>query len=392
VTVAMLPDKAAPAQGAAAGRRFGLGARALDITHMTLPQILQVCEILAEAGEAIPRSYRGKRAAIFAAVMHGASLGLQPMAALQGITIVDGSPTLSAALLGALVIDAGHALRVEYDDTRAVATLTRGDSGESTSVAWDLERAQRAGLCHLRDDGRPWARSSLGKPLPWELYPGAMLRSRAVAEVCRAAAPDVLFGLGVQYVTEELGVVVDQDGLPVGGEIERYPEPQQIAAQALADRAQAASSRSEVEAIAGEMQQRELATLVVTVEGVRGALRSYLNARWKALPPEQDSAEDQAAADAVAGPVPEWEGALLDLYDAAQAAGYASPEHAATEFAQQHGHPLEEAGTEELRAFTAVLRAAAPTADGEGAEDDGQEEPAGQNPAAADEAVQGGPE
>lgn len=199
---------------------FGLGARALDIRNMNLEQITFVCDRLAQAGDAVPRAYRGKPAAIFAAVMYGASLGLQPMAALQGIVIVEGAPTITAALLGALVIQAGHALHTEYDDRQATTTITRGDTGKTTSITWTLERAVQAKLCHLKD-GKPWARSQNGKPLPWELYPAAMLRSRSVAECGRAACPEVLFGYGVQYTTEELGVVVAEDGTVPGGVVER---------------------------------------------------------------------------------------------------------------------------------------------------------------------------
>lgn len=344
---------AAPAVTAAPVRRFGLGARALDVTAMSLPEILQVCEILAKAGDAIPKSYRGKKESIFAAVMHGASLGLQPMQALQGITVVDGTPSLSAALLGALVMDAGHDLHVDYDDAQAVARLTRADTGKQTTVTWTLERAKNAGLCQLKD-GRPWAKSQNGKPLPWMLFPGAMLRSRAVAEVCRAACPDTLFGLGVQYTTEELGVVVDQDGLPVGGEIERYPDPREIGAQALADQAQAATTRAHIETLAAEAETKGLTGADVTIGGVRGALRGYLGARWKALPGAVVSEEDPVRA-----------AALSELYGSAQDAGFISPEHLATVYEAEHGHSLNEATAEQLQAFAGQL--------GDQADDDGEQ-------------------
>jgi len=197
----------------------GLGVRALDIRTMNLQQITYVCDTLAKAGDAVPRSYRGKPAAIFAAVMYGASLGLQPMAALQGIVIVEGAPTVSATLLGALIIQAGHALHSEYNDRQATTTITRADTGRSTSITWTLDRAAQANLCQIKGD-KPWARSQNGKPLPWELYPAAMLRSRSVAECARAAAPEVLFGYGIQYTTEELGILVTEDGTVPGGEVE----------------------------------------------------------------------------------------------------------------------------------------------------------------------------
>ena len=120
------------------------------------------------------------------------------MAAVNGIHIIDGKPTASAGLMSALVRRAGHKLRVTGDDKRAVAEIIRADDPDFTFRSeWTLERAKQAGLA--------------GKG-SWGKYPAAMLKARAISEVCRDACEEALSG--VHYTPEELGadVEVDADG------------------------------------------------------------------------------------------------------------------------------------------------------------------------------------
>lgn len=143
------------------------------------------------ASDLLPRAYQGKPANVLLAIEYGDALGLAPIAAIQGVHIVDGKPTASAQLIGALVRRAGHRLRVQVnaEGTAAKATIVRADDldFEFTSV-WTIERAQAAGL--------------VGKGT-WKQYPAAMLKARAITEVARDACPEALSG--VAYTAEELG-------------------------------------------------------------------------------------------------------------------------------------------------------------------------------------------
>jgi hypothetical protein len=61
----------------------------------------------------------------------GAMLGINPMAALQGINIIEGSASISPALMQAVIRRAGHRMRVDVtgtvaDGTIASRTLSRG--------------------------------------------------------------------------------------------------------------------------------------------------------------------------------------------------------------------------------------------------------------------------
>lgn len=124
----------------------------------------------------------------------GAMLGLQPMAALAGIHVIEGKASISAGMMSALVRAAGFKLRVRSTGTMAgrdlavTATLIRPDDPDEPFVAtWTVERATRAKL--------------MGKD-NWVKYTEAMLKARAISEVCREGAEDVL--KGIHYTPEEL--------------------------------------------------------------------------------------------------------------------------------------------------------------------------------------------
>src|SRR5690606_447919 len=136
----------------------------------------------------LPTAYRGRPANVLVAIETGAMLGLAPMAAIQNVHVIEGKPSYSAGLLAALVRRAGHTIRVTGTDEKAVAEIVRADDPDFTYRAeWTIARARQAQL--LSKDN-------------WKKYPAAMLKSRAVSEVCRDACQDVF--LGPVYVAEEL--------------------------------------------------------------------------------------------------------------------------------------------------------------------------------------------
>lgn len=153
-------------------------------------------ERLAQAG-LLPQAYRQQPANVLLIVEQAEALGIPFASALNGIHVIDGRPSVSPALMSGLVRRAGHKLRVTGDDTRAVAEIVRADDPDFTFRSeWTLERAKQAGLA-----GRG----------QWSKYPAAMLKARAISEVCRDACQEVLAGV---YTTEELNgdVAVTADG------------------------------------------------------------------------------------------------------------------------------------------------------------------------------------
>lgn len=173
------------------------------------------------AASLLPPAYRNQPANVLLAMEYGDALGLSPIAAIQGVNVIDGKPSASASLIGALVRRAGHRLRVETtpDGASARATIIRSDDPEFTFTAvWTMERAQAAGLT--------------GKGA-WKTYPSAMLKARAITEVARDACPEALSG--VQYTAEELGADEHTDRRPSRVEDTRWDHPAADALEQLED-------------------------------------------------------------------------------------------------------------------------------------------------------------
>lgn len=168
-----------------------------------LEERIRYAEVLAKA-DLLPAQFRGKPGNVLMAMEFGSAMGLTPLVSMLNIHVIEGKPSSSATLIAALITGAGHTLTVsDPDPARAVAEIVRRDRpGHTYRSTWTIERAQRAGL--------------VGKDT-WKKYPEAMLRARAITEVCRAACPELL--LGVRYTPEELGAQVDQTGEPVTGNI-----------------------------------------------------------------------------------------------------------------------------------------------------------------------------
>lgn len=172
---------------------------------------MQYAGTLAHAGDLIPTGLRTQgqpsQGKILLVMETGAMLGIHPVAALQGVHVIEGKATISPALMSALVRRAGHTLRIRMTgsfgnadgDLKATATLIRSDDPENPfEVTWDIPRAKRASLIPGKS-GSAWAK-----------YPEAMLKARAISEVCREGATDVLMGVG--YVPEEMGANVNEAG------------------------------------------------------------------------------------------------------------------------------------------------------------------------------------
>lgn len=141
----------------------------------------------------VPASYNGKPTEAAAAIVTGQGLGLDPLASLRSMDVIQGTPAFRAITIRAVVQSHGHEIWVEEStQQRAIVKgRRRGDANVVTSM-WDIDRARRLNL--------------MGKT-NWKAQPEAMLIARATAEVGRLIAADAL--LGMAYSIEELedGVV-----------------------------------------------------------------------------------------------------------------------------------------------------------------------------------------
>lgn len=135
----------------------------------------------------VPKAFRGKPADILVATLWGAEVGLGPIASMNFIDVIDGTPTMNAEGGSALIRRAGHSLTIVGTSERCEVKGKRRDSGDEMTVVWTIEDAKRAKLA-TKDN--------------WSKYPRAMLRSRAVSEIARALFSDVF--MGITYSPEEV--------------------------------------------------------------------------------------------------------------------------------------------------------------------------------------------
>ena len=167
------------------------GYRALSEEEMR--RDLAEADIYAQAYALIPYQMRGNAGDMYLLMQIAKHLNIPFITALRGLSFIgdkDVKPAMTAQLMSALVRNAGHTLREQWDQetNTATATLIRKDDPQFEHVAvWDEEKARVAGL---------WESTPT-----WMQYPKAMLTARAMSEVCRHAASEVL--LGFSYVPEE---------------------------------------------------------------------------------------------------------------------------------------------------------------------------------------------
>lgn len=178
------------------------------------------------AASIIPKAYQNQPANILVAIGYAQALGEHPIAALTDVYVVEGRPSMSASMMHRRALEAGHRVRVTSTDTEAVVSIWRKDDPQHEHrISWDLDRAKHAGL--------------MGRKGPWQTYPAAMLRSRAVSEACRMACPEVLGP--AKYTPDELGgeFVDAPEGAPAAfaapgptTKVSRKPKADPVAASA----------------------------------------------------------------------------------------------------------------------------------------------------------------
>jgi hypothetical protein len=144
----------------------------------------------------LPQSVSTPEAAV-TIMVKGMELGLPPMAALNGITVIQGKPTVSPQLMLSLINRSGQLEDLQIVTSKDGATVTMKRKGRSPfSVTFGPNEALAMGL-NTKDNYK--------KQAP------VMYQWRAVAACARVVFPDVIDGM---YTPEEMGaeVQVDEDG------------------------------------------------------------------------------------------------------------------------------------------------------------------------------------
>jgi hypothetical protein len=153
----------------------------------------------------VPKALRGNPAAITAALLYGAEVGLGPMMSLAKVAVIDGRPAMAAEAQRALILAGGHDLWIEESTkTRCTIAGRRRGSELASRVTWTLDDARTAKIA---------GRSN------WQAYPRQMLLARASAELARSIFADVIAGMAA---LEELDDVVELDA-PAVESVEAKP-------------------------------------------------------------------------------------------------------------------------------------------------------------------------
>lgn len=163
-----------------------------SLAPQNFQEAVEFSKMLARSGM-VPKDYIGKPEAVMVALAWGAEVGLGPLQALNGISIINGKPSLWGD--AALALVRGHP---------ACAGVREGIDGEGEA---------RFGWCEVTRRGEQPQRRTFsvadakkaglwGKGGPWQNYPDRMLQLRARGFAIRDVFPDALRGV---ITAEEAG-------------------------------------------------------------------------------------------------------------------------------------------------------------------------------------------
>jgi len=146
----------------------------------------------------VPVHFQGKAEDIFAVILAGAEMGMQPMQALNAFVMIQGQTAMKAQAQLAVVRNKlpNAYIKIEVDEKNLVAKCTcarsKDELDNAYTATWDMNKAKQMGLAGKAN--------YISQPL-------TMLRWRAITEALRAMFSDILLGF---YAPEEL------DGLDLG--------------------------------------------------------------------------------------------------------------------------------------------------------------------------------
>jgi hypothetical protein len=256
-----------------------------------LGDYLRLAEAISRT-ELVPQALRGRPDAVVAVMMAGYELGIAPMQALQSINLIQGTPSLSAELMRALILQSGHQIIVEATNEAATVQYRRRDwpVEKWSTITYTIDDARTAGLVewyekwestqsgkrfkktwnpHSEDPKPDWVDTPAAERKKGENYysrPRAMLTARATSEAARNAFADVLAGLS--YTPDEI-----LEFAPVSSGLSRPEEP----SAPSQERPPAPESEP-----GAEEAMQSLADIIKSIEDdtEREALKRYLHATF----------------------------------------------------------------------------------------------------------------
>jgi protein-disulfide isomerase-like protein with CxxC motif len=171
------------------------------IANATLREQFEIATSIANATEAVPRSYRKQPGAVLLALAWSQQHDLDILTTIQNVAFIEGKAVVDATMQRALAKRAGYELTITVDPTSAAVTVVQRGRALGTAT-YTLGDADKAGL--------------LGKQ-NWKRNPEDMLVARATTRAIRRFAPDVLLGMLSSDEVDEGADVVEIAATGAGG-------------------------------------------------------------------------------------------------------------------------------------------------------------------------------
>lgn len=159
------------------------------VTQLPLTEVMSIGKAFAESGMFADTK---SAAQAIVKIQAGQEIGIPPFAAMTGIHIIQGKPTIGAGLIASRVKGSGKYdyKVIQNDDKQCSIDFYQGQNKIGNST-FTIEEAKKAGTKNL------------------DKFPKNMLFARAISNGVKWFCPDVFSG--PVYVPQEMGATVNED-------------------------------------------------------------------------------------------------------------------------------------------------------------------------------------
>lgn len=206
-------------------RAVDLRDRATDSWTDVLDDVITLARGIANT-EFVPKGLRGSMEKTSAAILYSRELGLEPLTGLGSVHVIEGKAGISAEMMRALVLRAGHELAIKRSD-RSVCEIwgRRKGTEEWTKATFTMDEANQTQVFISKEKG--WG--PLSAKSQWRSWPAEMLLARATTRLVRMIFPDVAHGMRTAEELQDM-TMLDAEGMdapPVQEPIRRQPKASQ---------------------------------------------------------------------------------------------------------------------------------------------------------------------
>ena len=185
-----------------------------------LPQVAELARAICTT-QFVPEALRNNVAGTTAAILYNREIGLPPMTGLNAVHVIKGKVGISAEMMRAQVLAAGHELWFEETNTSyCVISGRRAGSDRVTTVKYSESDAKTAGL--FTNDN-------------YKKNPRRMYQARATSELCALIFADVIRGMVSSEELEAEAEAGDSIAVPAEGgtTVQRRPRARKASPAAL---------------------------------------------------------------------------------------------------------------------------------------------------------------